>query len=110
MFKKSFDNNDDYRAFLNDMFEQSKRIGAAQEREKDYSDEYIEVDFEINLNKNGFQVYHDNKTFMCQTGKQLVDYLRSMGASNGQLLDMQELLLKECLKRGMKFPIDLIDG
>lgn len=110
MFKKSFDNNDDYRKFLNGMFNQAKRVGAAQERAKDYRiDEYVEVDFEINLNKNGFQVYHDNKTFMCHTGKQLIDYLKSVGVSDDQLLATQELLLKECMKRGMKFPIDIID-
>ena len=80
MFEKHFDNND-----------------------------YTEIDCEIGLNKDGFQVYHDNKTFICQTGKQLITYLKLIGVSNSQLLDMQELLLKECMKRGMRFPKDMID-
>ena len=110
MFNKGFDNNDDYRAYLNEIFEYSKRIGAAKERVKDYiDDDYAEVECEIRLNKAGFQVHHDNKIFICQTGMQLVTYLKSIGVSNSQLLDMQELLLKECMKRGMKFPRDIID-
>ena len=109
VFYKGFDNND-YRAFLNEMFEYSKRIGAAKERAKDcMNNDYTEVDFEIRLNNKGFQVYHDNKTFICQTGKQLVTYLKSVGVSDMQLIDMQELLLNECMKRGMRFPKDIID-
>lgn len=41
MSYKGFDNND-YRAFLNEMFEYSKRIGAAKERAKDYmNNDYV---------------------------------------------------------------------
>ena len=109
MSYKGFDNND-YRAFLNEMFEYSKRIGAAKERAKDHmNDDYVEVDFQIGLSNKGFQVYYDNKTFICQTGKQLVIYLKSLGVSDIQLLDVQELLLNECMKRGMRFPKDIID-
>ena len=103
MFEKRFDNNEGFRSFLNETFEEAKRIGAKQERAKDYGDEeYVEIEFEINFNKKGFQVYYDNKTFICQNGKQLIEHLKSLGASDGQLLQIQEMLLKERLKRKLK--------
>lgn len=98
----------DYKKYFDEMYNYAKTIGARRERMKDSKGDLSGIDCEIRIVKEGFQVYHDNKTFLCYTGEQLVSYLKSIGMSERQLLDIQEMILKECMKRGMKFPKDLL--
>ena len=110
MNKKVFYNQEEYREYLNKMFEQAKRIGATKERLKDYKNkDNAEIELHIAICNDGFHVYQKNKTFMCQTGEQLISYLKTMEISKRQMLEIQELLLSECMKLGIEFPTDLID-
>lgn len=94
--------------YMNEMYEYAQKIGAKQERLKDKRCTSEGIDCEIRIVKQGFQVYCDNKTYLCYTGEQLISYLISIGVSEKQLLDIQEMILFECYKRGMKFPKDLL--
>lgn len=87
----------------------SIKIGARQERLKDKKLTDNDIECEITINKEGFCVRHDNKMFKCYNGIQLISYLQSINISERQLLDLQELILKECMRRGMEFPEGIID-
>lgn len=99
----------EYQEYLDRMFESAKKIGAAQERLKDYKhEEQEDVELHIVIFDFGFQVSQNNKTFICQTGEQLVNHLKSLNTSESQLLEIFECVLGECMKRGIDFPTHLI--
>lgn len=108
MFKKIMGDKE-YREYLDKMFESAKKIGAKQERLKDSKEEELdEIEIHIAILTDGFQVYQDNKTFICQTGEQLVNYLSTLPISEVHLLEVYDILLSECMKYGIDFPTDLI--
>lgn len=108
MYKK-FMGEEEYREYLDRMFESAKKIGAAQERLKDSEqEEPDEIEFHISILTSGFQVYQDNKTFICQTGEQLVNYLKTLPISKSHLLEIYDTILFECMKYEIDFPTDLI--
>lgn len=108
MFKKIM-GDEEYREYLDRMYESAKKIGAKQERLRDNKkEEPDDIEFHIAILADGFQVYQDNKTFMCQTGEQLVNYLSTLPISESHLLEVYETILLECMKHDIDFPTHLI--
>ena len=100
---------EEYGEYLDKMFESAKKIGAKQERLKDYShEEQEDIEIHIQILTNGFQVHHESKTFMCQTGEQLIKYFRTLPISEAHFLELCETVLLECVKYDIDFPTDLI--
>jgi len=108
MKKKVFRNQEDYNKYLEEKLENTKKIGAEKECQKDCKDTECEnTEMHIAICSDGFHVYQENKTFTCQTGQQLINYLKTTQISKSQLLDLHESLFRECMKYEIDFPTDL---
>ena len=109
MKKKIFTNQEEYREYLDEMFEDASKIESTQGKLKDSKQtERNEIELHIAICTDGFHVHQEHKTFVCQTGEQLVSYLKTMSIPKSQLLELHDLLLSECMKYEIDFPTNLI--